>query len=628
MSSRANGYTLEENLALFNEEIVSNISKLASFIRSYEGGTWEAARAKASKLFKSKKAIEYVEQVRAIIAGKESPKAEIKVSPAPKATKPINQQTIYEKNYNKLMAIAPGLEDHLENYKDDYIYGKSVKTGYMDFNLEVLDRDNDGFYIAISHYYVANGDMIPDPDMEIFVNIKKKTVEALHFQDVYRYIEVYPDKRNRDLFSKHQKKDQNEFLADWLKNLKNQGHKIKWDEGETTGVPPTVPPVKPADEASSFIVDEYKKPDQIDEKSPHLKIEKHDAPEKTKEPEAVKEPEKEKAEDKKEEAPIISLPKSNTEERIKSLEKFVRIVAFTEIGVHVNDLQDLDTRVRHIVEHQGAPDYLIRAWEDLQREDHKRLKKLNYYRIYSILPEIVEVLTNQSESVRLVSEKSKDAFRVVLGDSRNKKAPVLGIYQLNGKDIEPTLLVRLDETRGQLSVDLAMNRFFDMPTYDSSEKFKSDLEPYQASLGLEKWLEFLEENGYKPIYLNLKKEDDNEDKPLPETDSKPEPETVEDPDEFDNDYINKDIPDFEPGFVQLTEAHKKRGITQKVINQINRTKKGVVIFPRTQSMIHNTKDKRSDLAKQAQMPGFRLSKTGKFYYEGRSNRADRTQSGY
>ena len=166
---------------------------------------------------------------------------------------------------------------------------------------------------------------------------------------------------------------------------------------------------------------------------------------------------------------------------------------------------------------------------------------------------------------------------------------------------------------------MALNRFFDMLTFDSGEKFKSDLEPYQASIGLEKWLEFLHENEYKPIQVDLKKVEEN---------SPTKSELTEEQDEFDNDYINKDIPDFEVGKVELTEAHKKRGVTQKVIDYINKTQKGVVLFPRTQSMIHNTKDKKADLAHQAQMPGFRLSKTGKFYYEGRSNRADRTRSGY
>jgi uncharacterized protein YqiB (DUF1249 family) len=608
MSSSNSGFTLEENLVLSNEELTSNISKLASFIRSYEKGTWEVARAKAGKLLKSKKAFEYIDEVRAIVSGTAQPKAEVTVtaSPTPKVSKPINKQTIYEKNYDRLMAVAPGLEDRLENYKDDYIYGKSVKTGYMDFNLEVLDHDKTGFYIAISHYYVQNGDMVADPDMEILVDIKNKTIEALHFQDATRYIEVYPDKRNRDLFSKFQKKDQNDFLADWLKNLKNQGHKIKWDEEETTGIPPTVPPSTPPSSPSSIIVDNYNKADKV-EQSTELKVEK------TEEPKATKE------EEKTEETPIISLYKSNKEELVKSLEKFVMIVAFRENGVQVQDMQDLNERIKHILDHQGATDYLIKAWGDLQKEDHARLKKLNYHRFYSILPEIVEVLTIEAESVRLVSEKSKDAFRIVLGDDRNKKAPVLGIYQLNGKENEPTLLVRLDESKKQLSVDMALNRFFDMLTFDSSEKFKSDLEPYQSSLGLEKWLEFLHENEYKPIQIDLKKVEDN---------STANAESVEENEEIDNDYINKDIPDFEVGKVELTEAHKKRGVTQKVIDYINKTHKGVVLFPRTQSMIHNTKDKKADLAHQAQMPGFRLSKTGKFYYEGRSNRADRTRSGY
>lgn len=51
------------------------------------------------------------------------------------------------------MVIVFGLEDKLENYEYDFIYGKFVKMGYMDFNLEVLDCDKIGFYIVIFYYY-------------------------------------------------------------------------------------------------------------------------------------------------------------------------------------------------------------------------------------------------------------------------------------------------------------------------------------------------------------------------------------------------------------------------------------------------------------------------------------------
>ena len=613
MPSNNNGFTLEENLVLSNEELTSNISKLASFIRSFEKGTWEAARDKARILLKTKKAFEYIDQVRAIVSGKEPPKTESTPTPPAKVTKPINRQTIYEKNYNRLMAIAPGLEDKLENFNGDYFYGKSSKTGYMDFNLELIDEDEKGFYLAISHYYKQNGDMVPDPDMEIFVDINKKTVEALHFQDAYHYVEVYPDKRNRDLFSKNQKKEQNEFLAFWLKNLKDQGHKIEWRKSDTTGISPNLSPEPPSDSSDSIIVDTFKKADDS-KRSTHLKVEKSEKKEepKTKEEEHKEEP-------KKEEAPIVSMHNSSIEQQVKSLEKFVRIVAFIENGDHVNTVSDLTDRVKHIAEHQGTTDYMVKAWLELQKEDHLKTKKLNFYLFYSLLPEIVNDLINGVESVRLVSEKTKEAFRVVLGDDRNKKSLILGIYQMTGKSNEPTILIHLDQTKKLLTVVTVTNGFFDLPTFSDTMETATGLEPYQVTLGCEKWLEFLIENDFKPLEVDLKKVDEKKAESI---------QTEEPEDELDNDYINKDIPDFEPGQVQLTEAHKKRGVTQKVIDYINKHQKGVVLFPRTKAMIHNTVDKIADLAHQAQMPGFRLSKTGKFYYEGRSNRADRTRSGY
>ena len=77
--------------------------------------------------------------------------------------------------------------------------------------------------------------------------------------------------------------------------------------------------------------------------------------------------------------------------------------------------------------------------------------------------------------------------------------------------------------------------------------------------------------------------------------------------------VNKDIPDFAPGQVELTEAHKRAGLTQKHINWINKHKQGMVITPR-RNMTNNTRDFLMDQAVQAKKPGFRVSKTGKLYY--------------
>ena len=120
--------------------------------------------------------------------------------------------------YKRLIRVIP----HLYSIKES---GKSVVSGFMDFNLDILQRKGDVLRIAISHYYKhSSGDMIADPDMEILVNRKTETAEALTYQDTYGYQEVYAEDGscNQSL-----QRSLNEFLLMWLNNLYEQGHKIE-----------------------------------------------------------------------------------------------------------------------------------------------------------------------------------------------------------------------------------------------------------------------------------------------------------------------------------------------------------------------------------------------------------------
>lgn len=605
MPSNSSGFNLEENLVLSNEELTSNISKLTSFIRSYEGGTWEDARNKARKLLKDKTAFEYIDQVRATVSGTEKPKPEIKV-PTPAKLEPINQQTIYEKNYDRLMAIAPGLEDKLENFNGEYMSGKAVKTGYQDFSLEVIGHGWRKFYVAIARYKkTESGSIVPDRYMEILIDLKKVTVEALRYKDDLKDIEVYTKTDNRTFTDKKEKRSQNDFLGNWLKEVRNNGQKIKWDEGETIGVPPTVPstipPAKEPDGPANIIVDESKKEEKkVEEKKPEPIVES-----------------KSESVEKKEEAKIISLPKESMEHRQDGLRKFISIVAFQEIGMKVktDDVDNLNDRVNHILEHQGASDYLVRAWYKLKKENHERLKELNFYRLTLFAPDVYDLLNESGEKLRLVSEKSKEAFSIELGDNRKPNAKILAVYQLQGKENVPTLLLKVDEPNSLLTVDLVFNGFHNMPKFNAGES-DTDLEFYQSSIEVENWLKFLKENEYRVIVTDLKPDKDDSDKEAKEPERK-----------YSKNYINADIPYFEPGHVQLTEAHKERGVTQKMIDFVNEHKRNILLIPAKSPMVDNTKSVKLDKKKKAQAGGLRLTKTGRFDYENRSNRADKTKRG-
>jgi hypothetical protein len=227
-----------------------------------------------------------------------------------------------------------------------------------------------------------------------------------------------------------------------------------------------------------------------------------------------------------------------------------------EIGTHVKSADTLEERVQHILDHQGAAEYLVSAWDELQQESHKRLKELNFYRLTLFAPDVYDLLNDSGEKLRLVSEKTKEAFSIELGDNRKKDAKTLVVYQLQGKDETPTLLLKVNEPKNSISVDLSLNGFMNMSQFNADDDTNTTLEPYQASIELESWLKFLKENKYRVIVMDLKTIKGGSEKDPTASEAV---ETPEEPEEYDNDYINKDIPDFEPGKVQLTETHKSTG---------------------------------------------------------------------
>lgn len=102
--------------------------------------------------------------------------------------------------------------------------GRTMKfkaPGLMDLCLECIGKHR----ISMTHYFKMNGDLVPDPDMEIVVDPVAKTALAQAFQDQFGYAEVYPE----GVVDLRQYKGQNEFLATWLGNIKDQRFKLAED---------------------------------------------------------------------------------------------------------------------------------------------------------------------------------------------------------------------------------------------------------------------------------------------------------------------------------------------------------------------------------------------------------------
>lgn len=101
------------------------------------------------------------------------------------------RRDIYARIYRKLQKVVPDLLTIEES-------GKSKVDGYMDLNLDVLHKRSNRLLIALSHYYKQNGDMIPDPDMQIAVYPKLELAEAIAYQDSFSYREIYSDDKGTE----------------------------------------------------------------------------------------------------------------------------------------------------------------------------------------------------------------------------------------------------------------------------------------------------------------------------------------------------------------------------------------------------------------------------------------------
>ena len=102
----------------------------------------------------------------------------------------------------------------LSSIKDKDYAKFTAGYGLMDLSVDKLTEN----IIALSHYYIVNGDLVLDPDIQIEIDFKNKTAKALSFQNAYIYQEAYNDKIQKEL---------NDFLIQWLSNIKAFNYRLK-----------------------------------------------------------------------------------------------------------------------------------------------------------------------------------------------------------------------------------------------------------------------------------------------------------------------------------------------------------------------------------------------------------------
>lgn len=150
---------------------------------------------------------------------------------------------LLHENYLKLKQIAEGI------MTDRYHYMKLKAPGFMDLVIEKI-WDN---RISLSHYYEQNGDLMADPDVEIIVDHNSETVKAATFQQ--DNMSIYRSAYNGDeLKDEYLAKELDDFLGDWLKNIKAQGH-IPYKAYYSSGMMAQLGNVKFDDEGHEIVPD-------------------------------------------------------------------------------------------------------------------------------------------------------------------------------------------------------------------------------------------------------------------------------------------------------------------------------------------------------------------------------------
>jgi len=96
--------------------------------------------------------------------------------------------------------------------------------GFMALVCEVLARRGPRLHVSLAHYFEANGDLVPDPDLELEVDTEARTVRPLAITTQAYYVRAIDhDGQGRELVHAGRVRDLRAFAFQWFRNLKDQG---------------------------------------------------------------------------------------------------------------------------------------------------------------------------------------------------------------------------------------------------------------------------------------------------------------------------------------------------------------------------------------------------------------------
>jgi len=124
---------------------------------------------------------------------------------------------LYQKNYNKLLKLLPGLRDMSTSVK-------LVALGQTDVHVDVIEQHPHRLVLRMSHYLERlHGAAIPDPDMTIEVYLLAETVDVLTYSDCFGFRKVFCPELMA--FSPLAKAELNHFFEQWLSKMIADGRR-------------------------------------------------------------------------------------------------------------------------------------------------------------------------------------------------------------------------------------------------------------------------------------------------------------------------------------------------------------------------------------------------------------------
>jgi uncharacterized protein YqiB (DUF1249 family) len=117
---------------------------------------------------------------------------------------------IYKQIYERLQALGILNESGIMEAQ----YMRFTSEGLMDLHVDNLLNNT----ISLAHNGKQNGDIMCDPDMQVWIHPDHNEAEALTFQNDYLgiYQEVYPEPGK---YRPKLKEELNAFLNDWLRTI-------------------------------------------------------------------------------------------------------------------------------------------------------------------------------------------------------------------------------------------------------------------------------------------------------------------------------------------------------------------------------------------------------------------------